>query len=91
MKTVCVSILLLCLGLITVQTASAGLLTPDLKELARSDTASAKVRVWIKLVDDGSARQLSATIQAQAATRAVRHSLTLSHLKNRFVRISSSM
>jgi len=75
--------LLLCLGLITVQTASAGLLTPDLEELARSDTTSGKIKVWIKMADDGSDRRLNATVQAQAATRATRHSLALSHLKNR--------
>jgi subtilisin family serine protease len=90
MKTVCFSILFLCLGLITVQTASAGSLTPDLEELARSDTTSGKVKVWIKMVNDGS-RQPNATVQAQAATRAARHSLTLGHLRNRQAQMQTSL
>ena len=42
------------------------------------------------MVDDGS-RQPNATVQAQAATRAARHSLTLGHLRNRQAQIQTSL
>jgi len=61
----------------------AGEIDSHLTDRLRQTSATAKVKVWIKLADDEDASAFKRTVEQAAATRAARHTIALSSLKQK--------